>query len=71
MTCAHVAVIGLRMNEIINKLSTLSVEEVAEIAARMFNETASEAAIILDAALSVLESKMPEADFIRFCEKMA
>jgi hypothetical protein len=66
-----VAVIGLRMNEIINKLSTLSVEEVAEIAARMFNETASEAAIILDAALSVLESKMPEADFIRFCEKMA
>ena len=65
------AVIGLRMNEIINKLSALSVEEVAEIAARMFNETASEAAIILDAALSVLESKMPEADFIRFCEKMA
>ena len=59
------------MNEMINKLSALSLEEVADIAARMFNDTTSAGGLILDAALSALETKMPEADFIRFCDKLA
>ncbi len=59
------------MNEIINKLSNLSLEEVADIVARMFNDTTEAGAVILDAALTSLESKMPESDFIRFCDKLA
>jgi len=58
-------------NELTNKLSKLSVNEVAEIVAKMFSDTRNEAGIILDAALEVLEAKMPEADFVRFCEKLA
>ena len=61
----------LPMNAIANKLSLLSLEEVADIAARMNADTSNEAGIVLEAALEVLETKMPEADFIRFCDKLA
>ena len=57
--------------ELTNKLSRLNMDEVAEIVARMFNDTRDEAGVVLDAALAVLETKMPEADFIRFCDKLA
>ena len=56
------------MNE---KLYNLSIEQVAEIAARMFNDTTTEGGLVLDAALTVLEEKMEESDFVRFCEKLA
>lgn len=59
------------MNAIANKLSLLSLEEVADIAARMNADTSNEAGIVLEAALEVLETKMTEADFIRFCDKLA
>jgi len=59
------------MNAIANKLSLLSLEEVADIAARMNADDSNEAGIVLEAALEVLEIKMPEADFIRFCDKLA
>lgn len=62
---------SLTMNAIANKLSLLSLEEVADIAARMNADTSNEAGIVLEAALEVLETKMPEADFIRFCDKLA
>lgn len=58
-------------NELTNKLSKLSMEEVAEIVARTFNDTRDEAGIVLDVALAVLETKMAQADFIRFCDKLA
>lgn len=58
-------------NELTEKLLKMSMDEVAEIVARTFNDTRSEAGAILDAALSALESKMPEADFIRFCDKLS
>jgi hypothetical protein len=62
---------SLPMNAIANKLSLLSLEEVADIAARMNADTSNEAGIVLEAALEVLETKMPEADFVRFCDKLA
>lgn len=49
----------------------MSMEEVAEIAARMFNDMRDEAGLVLDAALAVLETKMSQADFIRFCNKLS
>ena len=56
------------MNEL---LATLSIEQIAEIAARMFNDTTNEGGLVLDAALAALEEKMGESDFVRFCEKLA
>jgi len=56
------------MNEL---LSTLSIEQIAEIAFRMFNDTTSEGGLVLDAALAALDEKMEESDFIRFCEKLS
>jgi hypothetical protein len=58
-------------NELTNKLSKLSMEEVAEIVARTFNDTRDEAGIVLDVALAILETKMSQTDFIRFCDKLA
>jgi hypothetical protein len=71
LTCAHVGDISKPMNEILNKLSALTSEELADIVSRMFNDTAAEAGIILDAALAALEAKMNESDFIRFCERLS
>jgi uncharacterized protein YcsI (UPF0317 family) len=59
------------MNAIENKLSLLSVEEVSDIAARMNADMSGEAGVILQAALNVLEVKMAESDFVRFCDKLA
>jgi hypothetical protein len=59
------------MNEIINRLASLEITQLGEIADRMFDDTTDEGGIILDAALAALESKMSEADFVRFCEKLA
>jgi hypothetical protein len=58
-------------NELTNKLSKMSIEEVADIAARMNADSRDEAGIVLEAALEVLEAKMSEADFVRFCDKLA
>ena len=58
-------------NELTAKLAKLTVEEVGEIVARMFNDSRAEAGVVLDAALEVLETKMPEADFVRFCDKLS
>jgi len=52
-------------------LVTLSIEQIVEIAVRMFNDTTSEGGLVLDAALAALEEKMEESDFIRFCEKLS
>jgi uncharacterized protein (DUF2267 family) len=56
-------------NELTNKISQMNIDEIAEIVNRSFLDARDEAAIVLDAALEVLESKMPEADFVRFCSK--
>lgn len=58
-------------NELANKLSKMSLEEVADIAARMNADSRDEAGIVLEAALEVLEAKISETDFIRFCNKLS
>jgi len=57
-------------NAITARLSSLSTDEIADIAAKMANNPSDEATIVLEAALNVLEIKMTEADFVRFCEKL-
>jgi hypothetical protein len=56
-------------NELTNKISQMNIDEIVEIVNRSFIDARDEAAIVLDAALEALESKMPEADFVRFCSK--
>ena len=57
-------------NALTEKLAKMNINELAEIVGRLMNDTRSEATTVIDAALSVMESKMPEADFVRFCEKL-
>ena len=52
-------------------LKALPMDQVAEIAARCCVDMRDEAGDVLAAALDVLETKMDEADFIRFCNKLA
>ena len=60
------------MNNAINaRLENLSISELGEMAARLVNDYRDGAEIVLSAVMNTLESKMPEADFIRFCEKLA
>lgn len=58
-------------NQLTDKLSLLPFDQIAEIAASMFNETSDESGMVLQAALEVLESKMSSDDFVRFCDKLA
>ena len=57
-------------NALTEKLSGLSTNQVAEIAARLSKDYSDEAGIVLEAAMQVLQSRMPEADFVRFCDKL-
>lgn len=57
-------------NALTEKLSKLNTDQVAEIAARLSKDYSDEAGIVLEAAMQVLESRMPEADYVRFCEKL-
>ena len=56
-------------NELTNRISEMNIDQIVEVVNRSFLDVRDEAGIVLEAALAVLESKMPQADFIRFCEK--
>jgi uncharacterized protein (DUF2267 family) len=56
-------------NELTNRISEMNIDQIVEVVNRSFLDVRDEAWIVLEAALAVLESKMPQADFIRFCEK--
>ncbi len=43
------------MNEIINRLTSMEIEQLGEIAAKMFEDQTDHGGIILDAALTVLD----------------
>ncbi len=59
------------VNDLHTRLSSLAIDEVAEIAALAFRDMRDGAESVLNAALSVLENKMTDADFTRFCYKLA
>jgi hypothetical protein len=57
-------------NAITARLASLSIEEIANVINGLMNDTRAETDVVMSAALNALESKMPEADFLRFCEKL-
>lgn len=56
-------------NELTKRIAEMNIDQIVEIVNRSFLDVRDEAGTVLDAALTVLESKMPQADFVRFCEK--
>ena len=57
--------------QLTTKMASLSIEQLGEIAASLFDDKTAEGGIVFDEALNALESKMSEDDFIRFCNKLA
>ena len=58
-------------NHIAVRLSEMSNEQLADIAAIMNINCTPESDLILESAMAILEERMEESDFIRFCEKLA
>ena len=58
-------------NHIAVRLSEMSNEQLADIAAIMNINYTPESDLILESAMAILEERMEESDFIRFCEKLA
>jgi hypothetical protein len=56
-------------NQLTARLSKLNMDELVEIVNRAYADNRDEAGLVLDAALSILQSRLPEPDFIRFCSK--
>jgi hypothetical protein len=56
------------MDKINAKVSALPVKTLKEMAIALFNDTRDGSEIVLSAVLSVLESKLPETDFVAFCD---
>lgn len=56
------------MDKINAKIFTLSVATLKEMATTLFTDTREESEIVLNAILSVLEIKLPETEFVAFCD---
>jgi hypothetical protein len=58
-------------NQLTARLSEMSNEQLADVAAIMNINYTPESDLILESAMAILEERMEESDFIRFCEKLA
>lgn len=56
------------MDKINAKVSALPVKTLKEMAVKLFNDTREGSEIVLSAVLTALEAKIPEADFVAFCD---
>ena len=60
-----------RMNKtLMDAVAGYTVDQLCEMAARLSADFRPEAGTVLDAVLATLMAKMPEADFVRFCDKL-
>ena len=59
------------MEKMINSLHPLTTEQIVEIADMAAARSDDEGDIALNAALTVLELRMPEQEFIALCDKFA
>lgn len=58
------------MNKINAKVSKLSLSMLTDMAAKLFADTRDGSEIVFSAVLGELERRMPEAQFVAFCEAM-
>lgn len=59
------------MNAIIAKLNALKTAQIIEITDALANRFDEEAGIVTDAALDILMQRLPEDEFIAYCDKLA
>jgi len=59
------------MNAIKKTLQALTLDQVSEIASLASLDASDEASDVLNCALQVLEDRMCESDFVRFCDKLS
>lgn len=50
------------------RVSSMSVEALKAMARQLFTDTRDGAEIVFSAVLAALDAKMPEAEFVAFCE---
>lgn len=58
-------------NQLPARLSEMSNEQLADVAAIMNINYTPESDLILESVMAILEERMEESDFVRFCEKLA
>jgi len=56
------------MDKIATKVSALPVNSLKEMAVMLFNDSREGSEIVLSAVLAELEAKMPETEFVAFCD---
>lgn len=58
------------MDKINARVASLAVKQLKEMAIKLFTDERDGAEIVFSAVLGELEGRMPEADFVAFCESM-
>jgi hypothetical protein len=58
------------MEKIIAKISPLSVKALKELAVKLNGDLSTEASIVLDAIMDTLMNRMPEDEFVSFCDTL-
>lgn len=58
-------------NQLPARLSEMSNEQLADVAAIMNINYTPESDLIFESVMAILEERMEESDFVRFCEKLA
>lgn len=58
------------MNQIIATAQTCKTAQIKEMARALMNDLSEEASMVLNALLSILEARLPEAEFIAICEEL-
>ena len=56
--------------KIANKVAAIKIADLQVMAEALVADMRDEAGIVLSAVLNALMNKMPEADFVAFCEKL-
>lgn len=56
------------MNAIISKLNQLNNEQLKDAVAKLAADFRDGADVVFNAALEILESRLPEAEFVDFCD---
>lgn len=58
------------MNALATKIETLSTEQIKEVVNGTFEMIQDEADVVLQTALNILEKRLPENEFIEFCDSI-
>jgi len=55
---------------LINRIAEMSIEQVKEISAKVFEMATDESVIVLEFCLDRLEQEMTEQEFVQFCDNL-